>query len=356
MTASYRLSDLSDTVAVLGAGFSVAAGLPPVSKLSQEFLNLNDNETRRVITANLRKFWRDVFGYEDGMAKPSFEDHFTLLDLAANVGHNIGPCYTPARLRALRRISIHRVFEILDLHFRESNQISTFLKKLVCGKSALVSLNWDTVVEAHLFRMAVDFSYGIGGRFLDNHEPRRDAFPLIKLHGSANWHYCDSCHTTLFGGQSDGKTTLTHKTFLEANDFRNVLNDGDKVAAELAKNSGTQCPVCRNQKTTARVATFSYAKAFDFFPYHASWDRALTQLRTARRWIFIGYSLPEADFAFKHLLKTAQLASKDPKDVHVIVKDLAESQVVVRYKQFFGCLLQHVSIKGFKDWVRQTLA
>ncbi len=194
MTAPYRLSDLPDTVAVLGAGFSVAAGLPQASKVSQEFLNVNDDKTQQVITANLHEFWRDVFGYEDGGPIPSFEDHFTLLDLAANVGHNIGRCYTPARLRALRRISIHRVFEILDMHYQPSAQISTFLERLVRGRSALVSLNWDTVVEAHLSSMERDFSYGIGGQFLDGHAPGNDAFPLIKLHGSANWHYCDGCN------------------------------------------------------------------------------------------------------------------------------------------------------------------
>ncbi len=167
--------------------------------------------------------------------------------------------------------------------------------------------------------------------------------------------YCDSCHTTLFGGQGDGKTTLAHKTFLEADDFRK-LTGGRKVAADLIKKPGTECKVCHNPKTTARVATFSYAKAFDFFPYHASWDRALTHLRTARRWIFIGYSLPNADFAFKHLLKTAQLASEAPKEIFVVVKEGADSPVVVRYKQFFGRLLPRVFTEGFEEWVCQTFA
>ena len=355
MTVPDRLPDLSNTVAVLGGGFSVAAGLPPASKLSQEFLNLDCDEMQQVITANLQEFWRDVFDYEAGGPIPSFEDHFTLLDLAANVGHNIGRYYPPARLRALRRISIHRVFEILDMHYQNSTKISTFLGRLTRGRSGLVSLNWDTVVESHLFNMGCGFSYGIGGRFMNDREPGKDAFPLIKLHGSANWHYCDSCHTTLFGGQGDGKTTLVHKTFLEADDFR-TLTGGEKVAADLARKPSTECKVCHNPKTTARVATFSYAKAFDFFPYHASWDRALTQLRTARRWIFIGYSLPDADFAFKHLLKTAQLASEDRKEIYVVVKEDVDSQVVVRYKQFFGRSLQDVFTKGFEEWVRQTLA
>ena len=61
---------------------------------------------------------------------PRSEDHFTLLDLAANAGTDIGHDYTPARLRALRRISIHRVFEIIDTFYRPSPEIKSFLSTL----------------------------------------------------------------------------------------------------------------------------------------------------------------------------------------------------------------------------------
>src|SRR5262245_5458676 len=140
-----RISDLSETVAVVGAGFSVPAKLPPASRLSLEFLDFAGSSAtsmQSVISENLHSFWQDVFGYEKGGVIPSFEDHFTLLDLAANVGHNIGPYYTPAILRALRRISIHRVFEILDLHYKFNPNIARFLEMLTRDHSSLVSLNW----------------------------------------------------------------------------------------------------------------------------------------------------------------------------------------------------------------------
>jgi hypothetical protein len=93
---------------------------------------------------------------------------------------------------------------------------------------------------------------------------------------------------------------------------------------------------CQNPKTTARLATFSYAKAFDFFPFHASWDAALHRLRAARRWIFIGYSLPDADFAFKHLLKTTQMAGDGAhKEIHVVAKE-KDDTIPNRFRQFFG--------------------
>ncbi len=350
--------DLDNTVAVLGAGFSVPAGLPPANAISRQFLELNDDDEQRVISDNLGRYWHDVFGYEKGREPPSFEDHFTLLDLAANVGHNIGHQYPPALLRAVRRISIHRVFEILDQSYRANETIRTLLARLAGGScSSVVSLNWDIVVENTLFDIGRNFTYGIGGQFLDGRPPSGSDFSLIKLHGSANWHYCDSCHSTLFGGRGHGKTTLVHRTFLEASDFER-LHGGDAVAAEMKRRptTGVKCSICGNPKTTARVATFSYAKAFDFFPFHASWDAALHELRRARQWLFIGYSLPDADFAFKHLLKTAQLASENsgPTEIRVIVKERT-TNIADRFRRFFGRRLVELDDAGLEDWVHRRL-
>jgi hypothetical protein len=351
------MDDLHDTVAVLGAGFSVPAGLPPANRISSDFLGVRGNKEQNVISDQLLRFWQDVFGYNQGQREPSFEDHFTLLDLAANAGHNIGHRYTPAVLRALRRLSIHRVFEILDRKYRSNDAIQHFVSCLAGNdRTAIVSLNWDIVVENTLSGLGRGFDYGIGGRFLDGDLPKPMDFSLIKLHGSANWHYCDSCHSTSFG-RGQGKTTLHHRTFLEAEDFRKLTGDG-ALAEEIRRRngSGIPCGCCKNPKTTARVATFSYAKAFDFFPFHASWDAALHRLRAARRWIFIGYSLPDADFAFKHLLKTAQMAGDDAhKEIHVVVKERDDS-IPNRFRQFFGHDIADLAKDGLEEWVKQRIA
>lgn len=359
MDAKLPFACLPGTVAVLGAGFSVPVGVPPTSMLSEKFLHFQrDWPTpefiQRAVSKHLRKFWADVFGYDGSGAVPSFEDHFTLLDRTANSGHNLGHYYTPARLRALRRLSIHRVFEIIDVPYNRCGPIERFLQVLTAGEeSAIVSLNWDIVVENRMGAIGVPFHYDVPGVDLIGTPQDRSAFPLIKLHGSANWHYCDSCHTALFGGPGHGKTAVIHRTFLEPVDFSALGEPPEFVAeVEAARMGGTPCIVCHNRKTTARVATFSYTKAFDFFLFHAAWDAALQRLRRGRRWIFIGYSLPEADFAFKHLLKTAQLASagEAPKEVWVVTKD-STGTVEERFRQFFGRNVFQVSTEGLEQWV-----
>lgn len=107
-------------------------------------------EVEQEISKHLMKFWQQIFGYVDGKSRPSLEDHFTAIDLAANTGHHLGPSYSPRKLRAIRRFSIHRAFQILDLKYRQSETIGSLLAELWKGAGfSIISLNWDVVVENH---------------------------------------------------------------------------------------------------------------------------------------------------------------------------------------------------------------
>jgi hypothetical protein len=346
----------SGNAVVVGAGFSWSAGLPLTSGLSRHFLNLPPTfptppRVQEAISRQLRRFWEDVFGYEEGGAFPSFEDHFTALDHAANAGHNLGH-YAPAQLRALRRLSIHRVFDIIDVSYNPSATINAFLVELAHHeRTSIISTNWDVVVENHLLQARIPYSYQIPDYRDFGSASTTESIPLIKLHGSANWHYCDVCRNVSFG--SEGKTALLFRTFLEARDFK-ALDETDVAdEVEAIGLGGVPCHVCHNRRMSARVATFSYSKAFDFFLFHALWDKALSLLREAPFWTFIGYSLPDADFAFRDLLLTAAAASlqQGPKQVRVIALD-ESGAVRDRYSRFFGHRLVSFENSGFDAWVQ----
>ena len=49
--------------------------------------------------------------------------------------------------------------------------------------------------------------------------------------------------------------------------------------------------------------------------FEKSWSSAERLLRNAEKWVFIGYSLPAADYEFKHLLKRVQLFRTPPEFV-----------------------------------------
>jgi hypothetical protein len=72
--------------------------------------------------------------------------------------------------------------------------------------------------------------------------------------------------------------------------------------------------------------------------FQKSWYSAERILRSAANWIFIGYSLPGADFEFKYLLKRIQLSRPNlPRFVVVSGGGRAATQKTYEhYQRFFG--------------------
>jgi hypothetical protein len=89
---------------------------------------------------------------------------------------------------------------------------------------------------------------------------------------------------------------------------------------------------------SSHIATFSYRKSFRTHAYSSIWHTAEQILADADHWIFVGYSLPKADYELKHLLKVAQLRMR-----HMRQREERRIDVVVKgesargdYEAFFG--------------------
>lgn len=306
-------------VLILGAGFSKCAGLPLQSEFSPLLLSSDfATEIDVAITNALTTFLKDVFGWCAGSRLPDLEDIFTCIDLAAGSGHHLGIQYTPKKLRAIRRMAIHRIFSVLDLHFSHSDDIDTLLGRIwrvPSSRPAFVVLNWDIVLEKHLMRMHPQPKVTYCCRSYDWHSPQTDnetqpasnLVPICKMHGSGNWVYCDNCDALFY--DLNEKLPLKALVDLIKADFRlfdesftdQVFDRAFDIASE-----GRRCAHC-NYTVSSHIATFSYRKSFRTHAYASIWNRAAEILAAADRWIFIGYSLPKPDFELKHLLKTAQL-------------------------------------------------
>lgn len=352
---------------ILGSGFSREVGLPTTREIPERFLDLPkknlppyflSSEVEEEISKILKKFWEDVFTYRVGHETPSLEDHFTLIDLAANSGHHLGEYYNPKRLRAIRRMSIHRVFSLVTVGNRKNDLIHKMLSGLNNNFTlSIVTLNWDIAVERHLDRLGIEFDYPIEtfklvGKSAGEPYRLRDGIPLMKMHGSTNWVYCDSCRRIYAGRISS--TALNRKTFLEPDDFT-LFNVKDEIADQLEDLADDRdCLHCGN-KLAGRVATFSYRKAFSIAQFQTMWERAHAHLREADTWLIIGYSLPEADFEFLHLLKSAQLARKKPGQLPIEVVIGGREETIKRYKQFFGMDEQQIKSGGIEQWTKRRL-
>jgi NAD-dependent SIR2 family protein deacetylase len=350
-----EFGEMNDTVLIAGAGLSKVAGLPTTGELTKRFLNIQGTRAtlapfQRVITDILQDYWTTVFGFAGG-EPPSFEDHFTMLDLAANTGHHLGSHFSPKKLRAIRRLSIHRVFDILDQTYDPIPELQAFLQLLSDGKNnALVTTNWDIVLEKHLWPRRYNYS-------IEMHEPKgrrisSAGISLLKLHGSSNWAYCDCCGKLFAYGLEDGKGALHQHVFIDRDDFFALDSEEADTHAprEIAK--CRQCDV----KLSSRVATFSYTKTINFVHFLAIWDNAFKALRRASHWIFVGYSFPEADFQLRHMLKAAQLGRPRGSKLRVTVVTHGNSDgTLERFQRFFGTGLTEQSSAGFLEWVVPTI-
>ncbi len=346
---------------ILGAGFSCEAALPSTEKLSEQFLDDPPDgvvpiQVEQEIGRHLRAFWEAVFDYAEGKSKPFLEDHFTAIDLAANTGHHLGPIYSPRKLRAIRRFSIHRAFQILDLKYRHSETIERLLGEL-CKRAGLsiVSVNWDVVVENHFHKLRQAYDYGsIVEPMFGPADWRGIGIPISKLHGSANWVYCDSCRTLFSGAPGGGKDALHLGAFLDSEDFE--VFDSPQEVVDLVRgmaNPRRECRFC-GCRMSARVGTFSYRKYYAIQQFQTIWYKALDSLRESPIWLFVGYSMPEADFEFRQVLKSAELATRGrtPKHIQVVLK--GDEEAAGRYQRFFGLDAACVNQGGLKDWVGKS--
>lgn len=330
---------------ILGSGFSKNVGLPTTSCLSKKFLitpdYVDDNKKRMEedISKVLKEFWKDIFGYDGDSKPPSMEDHFTLLDLAANSGHHLGKAYNPKRLRAIRRMSIHRVFTLLNNPVSDDREVKKFLATLLDRNKydvSIITLNWDIVIEKRFPNdAATKFDYGIKVFNQDNTPTGGGPSNLLKLHGSANWTYCDTCRRIF--ADFDEKNTLRLNSFLEKDDFELFADTKGKdyPPCDNPNNMDRECRNC-NSQLAGRVATFSFRKAFSISQFQIIWEAAFRELSIANKWLFIGYSLPDADYEFKHLLKAAQLARSHPEGWKGMVAYGGDKKTKENYTRFFS--------------------
>ena len=354
LPTDYTDHDKPRIAVILGAGFSRCAGLPLQAEFADELLtNVPDDRRNRIITSAIDEFLKFTFGWSSGTTLPALEDIFTMIDLSAGTGHALGRPNTPRRLRALRRMLIHRVFSILDRRFKHAPEIDALINRTFARdpNPSFIVMNWDIVLERHLQDWGRGITYQAdecpwGG----NYSAGAQLTPVIKVHGSSNWVYCDNCRQVYW--DPDRKLSLHINAGLEDEDFK--LFDAQWTNGAI--HGQHNCPRC-GLPVGPHIATFSYRKSFRSAAFAMSWARAEEALSAANRWLFVGYSLPHADFEFTHLMKTAELkiakTNLRPIRMDVVLKN--DKAAEVRFRQMFGSAISSVSQAGLGGYVKRGL-
>jgi hypothetical protein len=383
-----------ETVFIVGAGFSHHAGLPLTTKFTEALLEAREfsGGPSRTLVDFLSDFIHHAFGHSRrAKAKywPDLEDLFTCVDLSANSGHHLGSTFSPADLRTVRRALLSRIIRMLDHRYQlarrkkalEWRRLEEFFWEINTQPVAFISMNWDTVIERKLiltrqdnlsldyccdalpaqipdlpdsahfssykkFLKAIELGQSISIAALPlNRKQAENTTPVVKIHGSANWLYCDNCRH-VFWFHPDQSSRIADQIIRpddrhRMDTFRASGRRKVKSAvteSDILRQTAVNCLCSKRVALGTRIATFSFRKALEFPMFQRSWLAAEDLLRTAGRWVFIGYSLPAADYEFKYLLKRTQLSrSREPEFVIVSggeKKDLRRTYD--NYQRFFG--------------------
>lgn len=363
------------TAVILGAGFSRSLGVPDYSKVIETIASPLDKneynlskEQQKIdveITKHIREFLENVFDCDfiNGRAIPSLEQVFTFVDLSINSDHNLGKHYYATKLKGLRRFLIYKLFLIIDKTYEPKSFLCDLLN--FCSASDFVTLNWDITLENRLLEMGVSFQYGIdevavnnSGNELEivvreNNVAQKHFRKIAKIHGSSNWAYCYNCRKIFFMNYEKMSKTIHSGIYVE--DIKRFYAPGTtddepiislkKLIRKSAPNK--KCPCCKSP-LDSHIATFSYSKNFSTHAFDTSWKIARDILTDADRWLFIGYSLPEADYVFLHLLKCIQKQTDSGKKIIAVLKDDIQAQK--KYELLFGKDNVDIHNDGIEDF------
>lgn len=352
------------TVYVLGAGFSLPAGGPNQADLLGNIVRRkHDDKRHKNRQIRLLAFLTETMGLPCSMlAKSVLEDVYTPIDrcIADGVSYR---GKRPTELEKIRNeldflvaLEIKKGFEESTRDRSYVRRFASFLVDLAKKRSELartgidpgqaksynpfsvITLNWDILLDNAINDILIETDYGLGLGDYDpfgvvdyccyisplNQSDRRIRpglwtlgckgynVKLLKIHGSLNWLQCTGCQRMFTGF-------------------------GEKIA--ISEAIGMECRHCREHGCLSRLRSTlimpTFLKDLSNFQIKLVWQNASIELMEARKVVFIGYSLPDADFEFRQLL--SRMVHRDA-EIEVVLWGDAETYPgeKSRFSRFFA--------------------
>lgn len=273
-----------DIVYVVGAGFSGGLGYPLTKSLLIDVWDRLDTATRK----DLRK----VIGFHhpafDDARRTTFPDIEQLLtEIAVNLelfdaSRRVEGRFTKDELLTVREKLLTAIADWFHEIYERANQVSwleEFTKRLGSENVAIISFNWDLVLDHKLFDDVSAAGYGLTRRL-------EDGPLLLKPHGSLNW----------YDATQVGKVKPHRRvTIFEHREEDKCI---EAFLRPRAIKSG------RGTRYTPLIMPPTYFKNFTDQPIFIELlKRCTDMLSTAKKLVFLGYSLPAADLHAQFILR-----------------------------------------------------
>lgn len=342
---------MEKTVYFLGAGFSKEAGGLVQSEIIETILDEEfTKDDERLIQArdNFIGFLKEELHiYEDHYCKVQLEDVFTPIDRCIWDGLSIGR-YSSKALVELREEFHGLMGAAVNYSFQKNracgdyiDEFAEYINSVARGRMedgvdrvSVITTNWDVLFD-HALKRAIDngqpekLSVVDYCCYVSSWDANDDTIKpgllavgyggynikYLKLHGSMNWFQCPMCQ-------------------------RMYVRFGEEI--EIMK--AAYCRHCRKNYDMSEIRSIklqsnlllpTYLKNLSNIQIKLVWQNAAIELSEADRIVFIGYSLPAADFEIRQLL--ARMIRPNA-EIQVVVypKGASVAAEIDRYKNFFG--------------------
>lgn len=310
---------MTETVFIFGAGFSAPARMPVQADIMRSIITRASQEGPRHTISSLFHIL-----VAEKMTEVPLEDVFTMLDRARNARETLRG-FTHAALESSYQTLIAAIVAEFDRRLAtfDAGPYGRFADELRAhpDRWTLVTLNWDTIPDFVLARSAsIDYGCDVLPLEASPAPPAGAPATLLKLHGSLNWLVCTSC----------GR----------------LFSKMDAARPPVLLPFARACPHCPGTVLEGVIITPTLVKDLGLTQLKTVWHRALLALQRATRIVFVGYSLPLADFEVRYLLLRSILGRARlsirvvlyPPDA--LLRDerarIQREEIVQRYRTFFG--------------------
>lgn len=306
-----------DVVFVLGAGASHPDGVPLQNDLLPMLLSGEINELNNSFIGNeVINFIKENFYYKAGKSNyPRLEAVFGFLDYFIQHDESLNAHYTTTKLIEIKEYLIKVIHYLVDLRTDKRSPYYHLFWELIFKYNSNISvltMNYDTLLEQAFedfyqtkgyidYRIHfMNYESTAAGKhkltkwinasepviFTGNIEPV--PLKIIKLHGSLNWKYCNCCNQVLITPW-DRKIDLNKGKFLG-------YTYPDKQEYEYA------CPLDNTDFNTLIIPP-TYLKTLVHPIISQLIRESSREIRSAKKIIFLGYSLSNSDIHIKALFK-----------------------------------------------------
>lgn len=273
-------------VYVVGAGFSAGLGYPLTSDLLVRLWDKLDADLARRLQ-KLISFHHPEFDPARFTTFPNVEQLLTEMQVNEQLfdasRSHVGT-FTKNQLQALQtdlllRISswFHELSQRAGFEQTPGDWLKRFKEQVIAEKAAIVSFNWDLILDKLLFGDDLGpASYG----FTD---PWPELPCLLKPHGSLNW----------FGRHPGSRLK---------SDRRVAIFDprGAETVYAFRK---FRAPRSSARVYTPLIVPPGYLKNFEKPIFEKLWRTCVELLSEAKRVVFLGYSMPSADYHVQFIMR-----------------------------------------------------